>query len=137
MLLSPRVWGSFLGEGTHTTRVHNRTGAHHDFNTTPTTEALTVTIIPVSAGAPKEKLAEAELLFHEGPMAGLKLVGFTVWESRKGDGHSVTFPARSYTKDGEKRQYQLLRRTGDNSDAAVKDLILAAYAAHPEEGDPA
>ena len=61
-------------------------------NTTPTTEALTVTIIPVSAGAPKEKLAEAELLFHEGPMAGLKLVGFTVWESRKGDGHSVTFP---------------------------------------------
>ena len=67
-------------------------------NTTPTTEALTVTIIPVSAGAPKEKLAEAELLFHEGPMAGLKLVGFTIWESRKGDGHSVTFPARSYTK---------------------------------------
>ena len=106
-------------------------------NTTPTPEALTVTIIPVSAGAPKEKLAEAELLFHEGPMAGLKLVGFTVWKRRNGDSQNVTFPARTYTKDGEKRQYQLLRRTGDHSDIAVKDLILAAYTAHQEEGVPA
>ena len=106
-------------------------------NMTPTPEALIVTIIPVNEEAPQGKLAEAELLFQEGPMAGLKLVGFTVWESRKGDGHNVTFPARVYTKDGEKRHYQLLRRIGDHSNTAVKDLILAAYIAHQAEGVPA
>lgn len=106
-------------------------------NTTQTPNALTATIIPVTDGAPTGKLAEAELLFHEGPMAGLKLVGFTVWARRNGDGHNVTFPARTYTANGETRHYQLLRRTGDSSDAAIKDLILATYTAHTDRVGPA
>ena len=41
------------------------------------------------------KLAEAELHFTEGVLDGLKLIGFTVWERRTGNGRNVTFPARS------------------------------------------
>ena len=66
-------------------------------------------------------------------MAGLKLVGFTVWDRRHSDGFNVTFPARTYTANGETRHYQLLRRTSDSSDAAIKDLILAAYTTHTAE----
>ena len=43
---------------------------------------------------PPGKRAEAEVHFTEGELAGLKLVGFAVWERRGGGGFSVTFPAR-------------------------------------------
>ena len=57
------------------------------------------------------KLAEAELHFTEGVLDGLKLIGFTVWERRTGNGRNVTFPARSYTVGGERRSFALLRPT--------------------------
>jgi hypothetical protein len=54
---------------------------------------VTVTIQPNDNGNPPEKLADAELHFTDGPLAGLKLVGFAIWERRTG-GRNVTFPAR-------------------------------------------
>ena len=44
---------------------------------------VSINIVPVGEGAPANKLADAELLFHDGPLAGLKLTGFAVW-SRQG-----------------------------------------------------
>ena len=43
---------------------------------------LTVKITPNDKGNPPGKLADAELHFTEGPLAGLKLIGFGIWERR-------------------------------------------------------
>ena len=57
---------------------------------------MTVRITPNDKGNPPGKLADAELHFSEGPLEGLKLIGFSIWERRGGNGRNVTFPARSY-----------------------------------------
>ena len=96
------------------------------------TEAVLVRIINNDSSNPPGKLADAELHFADGPLAGLKLIGFAVWERRGGNGRNVTFPARQYSVNGERRSFALLRQLDDNSHGtgAVRDLILAAYAAH-------
>src|SRR5688500_821329 len=100
-------------------------------NATHTTQPVTVTIIPNDTNNPPGKLADAELYFVEGPLAGLKLIGFGVWERRTGAGRNVTFPARQYAVNGERRSFALLRPVSDTAAPdAVRDLILAAYAAH-------
>ena len=47
---------------------------------------MTVRITPNDKGNPTGKLADAELHFAEGPLEGLKLIGFSVWEQRRGGG---------------------------------------------------
>jgi hypothetical protein len=81
------------------------------------------------------KLAEAELHFADGPLEGLKLVGFTVWERRTGGGRNVTFPARAYSVNGERRSFALLRPAlGDaTAQERVRELILKAYADFEEK----
>ena len=64
-----------------------------------------------------------------GELEGLKLVGFAVWERRTGTGRNVTFPARAYSVNGERRSFALLRPMADNaSQDKVRDAILHAYA---------
>jgi CubicO group peptidase (beta-lactamase class C family) len=41
--------------------------------------------------------------FTQGPLEGLKLIGFSVWERKTGGGRNVTFPARSFSVAGERR----------------------------------
>ena len=61
--------------------------------------------------------------------AGLKLIGFSIWERRGGSGRKVTFPARQYSVNGERRSFALLRPMADASaQHAVRDRILEAYA---------
>jgi hypothetical protein len=90
---------------------------------------MVVKITPNDKGNPAGKLAEAELHFTDGELQGLKLVGFAVWERRNGDGRNVTFPARSYVVNGDRRSFALLRPTGSDGGAQerVRDLILQAY----------
>ena len=45
---------------------------------------MLVKISPNEKGNPPGKLADAELHFTEGPFAGLKLIGFAIWERRTG-----------------------------------------------------
>ena len=81
--------------------------------------------------SPPGKLADAELHFTEGVLDGLKLIGFSVWERRTGNGRNVTFPARQYQVNGERRSFALLRPVSDaTSQEKVRDLILQAYAEH-------
>lgn len=96
-----------------------------------------VKITPNESSSPAGKLADAELHFTAGPLAGMKLQGFAVWE-RRGGGRNVTFPSRQYSVNGERRSYALLRPIVDASaDAAVRDLILAGYATWEAENLPA
>jgi hypothetical protein len=89
---------------------------------------VTVKISPNDKGNPPGKLADAELHFTEGPLAGLKLIGFAVWERRGGSGRNVTFPARQYSVNGERRSFALLRPTTDiASQETVRQAILDAY----------
>ena len=85
-------------------------------------------------GNPPGKLADAELHFSEGALDGLKLIGFSVWERRNGGGRNVTFPARQYSVNGERRSFSLLRPILDGgAQDRLRDLILQAYEAHEEQ----
>src|SRR6476661_9411023 len=97
-----------------------------------TGELVSVKIIPNEKGSPPGKLADAEVIFEAdaGPLSGLKLIGFSVWERRDG-GRNVTFPARQYSVNGERRSYALLRPAFDiAAQGRIRDLVLQAYAEH-------
>ena len=91
-----------------------------------------IKIMPNDKNAPNGKLADAELHFTEGHMAGMRLLGFAVWNQRNGPGRNVTFPARTYSVNGERRSFALLRPVNDAPAAhnRVRDLVLQAYADH-------
>ena len=90
---------------------------------------MTIKILPNEKGNPPGKLADAELHFMDGPLAGLKLIGFSVWERKSGTGRNVTFPARQYSVNGERRSFALLRPLADvTAQDQIRDLVLQAYA---------
>ena len=98
-----------------------------------TTTKMTVKITPNDKGNPAGKLADAELHFTDGPLAGLKLIGFAIWERRGSGGRNVTFPARQYSVNGERRSFALLRPITDAvAQERVRTLVLDAYAEHEE-----
>jgi hypothetical protein len=89
-------------------------------------------------GNPPGKLADCELHFNDGALEGLKLIGFAVWERRTSTGRNVTFPARQYSVNGERRSFALLRPLVDaGAQDRVRDLILQAYAEHEEQASVA
>jgi hypothetical protein len=96
--------------------------------------SITVKITPNDRGNPPGKLADAELHFTDGELDGLKLIGFSIWERRGGNGRNVTFPARQYTVNGERRSFALLRPLVDSTaQERVRDLVLEAYAEYEAE----
>jgi hypothetical protein len=102
---------------------------------------MIVKILPNDRSDPPNKLADAELLFEEGALRGMRLTGFAIWQSRRGrsarngggarhgGGRTVTVPARTYFVHGERRAYALLRPVSDaDSVDPVRQLILESYA---------
>ena len=95
---------------------------------------MTIKFTASDKGNPPGKLADAELLFDDGPFAGLKLIGFSIWERRTGGSRNVTFPARQYTVNGERRSFALLRPISDTAaQERVRDMVLEAYATYEAE----
>jgi hypothetical protein len=91
---------------------------------------MTVKFIPNDKGSPAGKLADAELHFSGGPLDGLKLLGFAIWERKQG-GRNVTFPSRQYVVNGERRSFALLRPVADGAaQEKLRDAILEAYKEH-------
>lgn len=105
---------------------------------------MTFRFFPNDKGNPPGKLADVEIHFENlepesrglavgvktqlNVFAGLKLIGFSIWE-RKGGGRTVTFPARQYSVNGERRSFALLRPIEDQTaQEPVRDAILKAYA---------
>lgn len=73
-------------------------------------------------GTPASKLADVEIHFEEGLLAGMKLVGCSVWRSKKGERPTVLVPSRSYATAGGIRYYELLRGSNDGgSDPSKED----------------
>src|SRR5919109_2779184 len=98
---------------------------------------MTIKIVANDKGNPPGKLADAELHFTDGPLEGLKLIGFGVWERKTGTGRNVTFPARTYSVNGERRSFSLLRPIADTTaQDRIRELVLEAYAEY-EEAAPA
>ena len=93
-------------------------------------EMVSVKIVPNQQGNPPGKLADAEVIFESeaGPLSGLKLIGFAIWERRDG-GRTVTFPARQYSVNGDRRSFALLRPANGELSAqnAIRQCILDAY----------
>ena len=92
---------------------------------------MTIKIVSNEKGNPPGKLADAELHFSDGPLEGLKLIGFGIWERKTGAGRNVTFPARTYSVNGERRSFSLLRPLADTTaQNKIRDLIREAYGEH-------
>ena len=85
--------------------------------------------------APERLVCEAEVVFEaeSGPLAGMKLVGFSLWRSPEGEVY-VTFPSRAFGSGTERRFFDFLRSVeGTAADAKrVKAWILDAVS--PERG---
>ena len=95
---------------------------------------MVIKITPNDKNNPPGKLADAELHFTEGVLEGLKLIGFGVWERRTGNGRNVTFPARQYSVNGERRTFALLRPIVDaTAQDRIREAILEAYAEYEEK----
>src|SRR5882724_13356970 len=96
--------------------------------------SIVVRITPNDKGNPPGKLADAELHFIDGELDGLKLIGFSIWERRGGGGRNVTFPARSYAVNGERRSFALLRPISDvAAQERIRELVLQAYTEYEDE----
>jgi hypothetical protein len=90
---------------------------------------MIVKILPNERSEPPHKLADVELLFEDGVLRGLRLIGFSIWQSRRGHSRTVTVPARTYFVHGERRTYAVLRPVNDEgSIEPVRRLILESYA---------
>ena len=80
--------------------------------------------------APERLVCEAEVVFEAeaGPLAGMKLVGFSLWRSPEGEVY-VTFPSRAFGAGNERRFFDFLRSVeGTAADSKrVKAWILDQY----------
>jgi hypothetical protein len=96
---------------------------------------FTIDILPSDGKGPRGKVADAEIVFSVDALglAGLKLIGFSVWtrgaeETGRARDYNVTMPSRTYSVNGERRSFALLRAVSDvDALAELKTLIVAAY----------
>jgi hypothetical protein len=79
---------------------------------------------------PERLVCDAEVLFDEDPLVGMKLVGFSLWRSTDGDVY-VTFPSRAFGAGTERKYFDYLRSAEGLSAEVkrVKDWILGEYRA--------
>jgi hypothetical protein len=86
--------------------------------------------------APERLVCEAEVVFEAeaGQLAGMKLVGFSLWRSPEGEVY-VTFPSRAFGAGNERRFFDYLRSVeGQAADAKrVKAWILEEFRSSREE----
>jgi hypothetical protein len=77
---------------------------------------------------PERLVCEAEVLFDEEPLTGMKLVGFSLWRSPEGEIY-VTFPSRAFGAGSDRRYFDFLRSAeGTPAEAKkVKAWILDEY----------
>jgi hypothetical protein len=92
-------------------------------------KTMRVVFVEKSNG-PQRLVCEAEVVFEAeaGPLAGMKLVGFSLWRTSEGDVF-VSLPARPFNAGGERRFFDLLRSVeGDPADGKrVKAWILEQF----------
>jgi hypothetical protein len=89
--------------------------------------AMQVCFTPPRHG-PDRLVSEAEVRFEEGPLAGMRLIGFGVWLDPDGQLY-VTFPSRSKGAGAERRYFDYLRSADGQPEAVrrVKAWIVQEY----------
>ena len=93
------------------------------------TSDFTFTFVSREDG-PERLVCEAELVFPAtGILAGLKLVGFSLWRSPEGEIY-VTFPSRAFGAGQERRFFDYLRPANGGAGAA-KSLKEATQGGDP------
>ncbi len=77
---------------------------------------------------PERLVCEAEIHFEEGPISGMRLVGFSLWRSPEGEVY-VTFPSRAFGAGAERRFFDYLRAIDGTAEPVkrVKAWILDEY----------
>ena len=77
------------------------------------------------SGAPSGLVIEAEVHFHDGPLAGTKFVSFSICRSAEGELY-VTMPSRPFGIGAERRFFEVLRTSEANPAVIrrIKDWIL-------------
>lgn len=88
--------------------------------------------------APERLACEAEIVFEEGPLAGMKLVGFSLWRSPEGEVY-VTFPTRAFGSGQDRRFFDFLRpvEVEQRTAKGVKAWIIDTYHQHAgADADP-
>jgi hypothetical protein len=82
------------------------------------------------------KLADAYLEFHVAPLAGIRLIGFQVWQhDGRPDDLSVTMPAYFYEKDKRSIPFFYLHPDEPAHLDALEDYILDAFEVGREKGE--
>ena len=90
---------------------------------------MVIKIAPNDKGNPPGKLADAELHFTEGPLEGLKLIGFSVWERCTGNGAERHVPGAPVRGERRAPELRAARPAADaTSQNRIRDLVLQAYA---------
>jgi hypothetical protein len=79
---------------------------------------------------PDRLVCDAEIVFEaqDGPLAGMKLVGFALWRSAEGEVY-VTFPSRAFGTMAERKYFDYLRSNEGTSAETrrVKEWIVQEY----------
>jgi hypothetical protein len=90
---------------------------------------MRVEFVPPTNG-PERLVADASVIFTDGPLESMKLVGFSLWRSADGEVY-VTFPSRAFGAGTDRRYFDYLRSTeGLSADVKrTKDWILAEFRA--------
>lgn len=87
---------------------------------------------------PERLVCEAEIIFEEGQLAGMKLVGFSLWRSPEGEVY-ITFPTRAFGAGSERRFFDFLRpasdEKGNGTAKGVKAWLLGEWGKHVEEAN--
>jgi hypothetical protein len=68
------------------------------------------------------------LRFASSQLDGLRLIGLAIWALKDGTGQNVTFPARQFTANGQRRGFFLLRAITDPAaQDRLREFALQAY----------
>ena len=94
-----------------------------------------IVIVKPGANAPSNLLANAEIHFGGGLLAGVRLTGISLWLARRQDGTtfvSVTFPSREVQKADRSDYYPHVRGSKEGL-RRLQDAIREAYASWHSE----
>jgi len=85
-----------------------------------------------AAKAAKNHVVDFEIVFEEGILSGLRLVGGALWTGKNGEGELlVTLPSQKFLHEGKDRYFDLLRSTNKDPQAIreFKARVVAAFRA--------
>jgi hypothetical protein len=81
----------------------------------------------------RHHVADFDIHFEEGCLAGLKLVGGALWAAKDGSPElRVTLPFRKFVQEGKQRYFDLLRSI-EKDPQAIRDFksrVISAYQSH-------